>query len=296
MIQKLVLEIDYREKSIINFFKSDTSDQKDTVVSDTQNTKDKNTKVNYNVCNLTIGDFVFKEYHEDGEIIHYIIERKTISDLASSIIDGRFREQKQRLLESIGTNDKIIYIIEDDKTQRKIYNLSKTIIDSSILNLIFKHKYKVIHTTSEKDTYDILLSMYKKLTLNEFEKTVITNMPFKSIKKTQNLDIFSNMLSIIPGVSITSAQKIKEKYNSMAILLDEYNKIDDIKDKYHMLSDIQLNNKRRLGNALSKKIYLSIFEDVKEIKDVKDVKNSKEIKDVKDVKNVKDSDIICLID
>jgi crossover junction endonuclease MUS81 len=146
MNPKLILEIDYRERKIIDFFKSEQKDD-----------------INYNICNLEIGDFVFKE---NDDIIHYIIERKTVSDLAASIIDGRFREQKQRLLDCVGTNDKIIYIIEDDTTQKKICNLSKTIIDSSILNLIFKHKYKVIHTTSEKDKYFIFISIYKKLKFN----------------------------------------------------------------------------------------------------------------------------------
>jgi hypothetical protein len=133
-------------------------------------------------------------------------------------------------------------------------------------------------------------------------------MSFKPIKKTENLDIFSNMLSIIPGLSITSAQKIKEKYNSMAILLDAYNKMDDIKDKYDMLSDIQLNNKRRLGNALSKKIYLAIFEDLsifednknqlKKEKGKKEDKNTckKENKEQETEKEKETDNIICLID
>ena len=38
--------------------------------------------------NLNIGDFV---------IGRYIIERKTLSDLASSILDGRYKEQSSRL-------------------------------------------------------------------------------------------------------------------------------------------------------------------------------------------------------
>ena len=39
----------------------------------------------------------------------YLIERKCINDLSISIIDGRFRDQKSRLIES---NANVIYIIE----------------------------------------------------------------------------------------------------------------------------------------------------------------------------------------
>ena len=44
--------------------------------------------------NLDLGDYLFKY---NGEVVA-IIERKTIDDMANSIKDGRYREQKSRLL------------------------------------------------------------------------------------------------------------------------------------------------------------------------------------------------------
>ena len=44
--------------------------------------------------NLELGDIIFKYNNE----IVLIIERKTLSDLAASIKDGRYNEQKKRLL------------------------------------------------------------------------------------------------------------------------------------------------------------------------------------------------------
>ena len=57
---------------------------------------------------LDIGDFVFR----CGNETILIIERKTASDLAASIRDGRNREQKARLLHSGISRDRIMYLIE----------------------------------------------------------------------------------------------------------------------------------------------------------------------------------------
>ena len=67
---------------------------------------------------LPLGDFVWtvrikdtamkKGYHEF--VLDYIIERKTADDLAASILDGRYEEQKFRL-KSCGINN-VMYLIE----------------------------------------------------------------------------------------------------------------------------------------------------------------------------------------
>ena len=48
---------------------------------------------------------------ETDEIV-YIIERKSISDFYSSINDGRYREQKARILASVPQKTRIAYIVE----------------------------------------------------------------------------------------------------------------------------------------------------------------------------------------
>ena len=234
---EIILEIDYREKAIIKHF------------------EEFKPSIKYTITNLPVGDFVFKKNND----IYYIIERKTILDLASSITDGRFREQKQRLLDSINLPDNIIYILESGQNQKMYGNISKLIINSSILNLIFKHKYKVIHTTNDIETYDILLALYKKLESNEFNKKLETNV--KLIKKVDviNNNMLTTMLSVIPGVSINISKKITETYTTLPILINTYEKIVDISERGKLLSTIQVTDKRKLGVALSKKIYNSLY-------------------------------------
>jgi ERCC4-type nuclease len=237
MNTEIILEIDYREKAIIKHF------------------EEFKPYIKYTIINLPVGDFVFKKNND----VYYIIERKTIFDLASSITDGRFREQKQRLLDSINLPDNIVYILEGNKNEKKYGNISKSIIDSSILNLIFKHKYNVIHTINDVDTYDILLALYKKLESNDFNKKLETN--FKLIKKGDaiNNNMLTTMLSVIPGVSINISKKITETYTTLPILINTYEKIVDISERGKLLSTIQVTDKRKLGVALSKKIYNSLY-------------------------------------
>ena len=61
--------------------------------------------------NLNIGDFV---------IGRYIIERKTLSDLASSILDGRYKEQSSRLDTYIQE-----HIEEQQKFAKRFYSWEK---------------------------------------------------------------------------------------------------------------------------------------------------------------------------
>ena len=95
--------------------------------------------------NLDLGDYLFKL---NGENL-IIIERKTIEDLASSIKDGRYREQKARLLQHFNKNQ-IIYIIEGNllKNNRSFHynNVSKSTIYSSLINLGLRDGICMFHT------------------------------------------------------------------------------------------------------------------------------------------------------
>ena len=58
---------------------------------------------------LHLGDVIIKT---DNDEIILIIERKTISDLLSSIKDGRYAEQSLRLSNMNCSNHQIIYLVE----------------------------------------------------------------------------------------------------------------------------------------------------------------------------------------
>ena len=84
--------------------------------------------------NLDIGDYIFK--YEEKIIL--VIERKSIQDLASSIKDGRYREQKSRLLNNYSKNN-VLFLIEGDLMfDNKSINFNKVdkyTIYSTLINL-----------------------------------------------------------------------------------------------------------------------------------------------------------------
>ena len=72
---------------------------------------------------LDLGDIHFVDENDN---IKCIIERKTVSDLSSSIKDSRSREQRSRLLSFRNeTNCRIIYLIEGTFFSNNLLSLKK---------------------------------------------------------------------------------------------------------------------------------------------------------------------------
>lgn len=241
------LLIDYREKDFIKLFE-------DTV---------KDLDISYKVMSLPVGDFILLEDTEDYDTIKLVIERKSIRDLSSSITDGRFREQKQRLLESVKDCDKICYLLEGNKNLLDNFVLSNTIINSSILNLIFRHKYNVVQTENIKDSSNMILMLYKKFKADEFQNSQNANSKnIKLIKRSDKIigNKLLHQLTLIPGVSQNIANTIINlEYKNIKDLINKYNTLENDSQREMLFADIIISDngvkKRRIGKALSKKIY-----------------------------------------
>jgi len=183
--------------------------------------------------NLEIGDYLFQMNSKP----FLIIERKTISDMAASIRDGRNREQKKRLT-NYNTDCNVIYLIEGDLTiNNKCFNynkIDKYTIVSSIINTIIRDKLQVFHTSDENETIFILESIYNKL-----KKQGVSFIENKSThsedivntvqsKKNSNLTPaigFKMMLNCIPGVSTKVSTRIVEKYETMQNFIESLKNI-----------------------------------------------------------------------
>lgn len=188
----ITIEIDYREKDCLEF------------------TKD--LAFEAHPANLPIGDFVIKNDHD----IMFVIERKTRSDLSASIIDGRFREQKQRLIDSIGDPSKIIYIIEGSKKTK----MDKT-LDSAIINLMIVHKYFVITTKCPKDTMQKLEIICKKMGTIGGVVGTVKEKPKELLSKDHSLcAVFARQIACIPQIGMTIAEKIANEYQNINRLTD----------------------------------------------------------------------------
>jgi len=163
----------------------------------------------------------------------YIYERKTMSDLISSIKDGRYKEQKLRLLTS--DSDNINYIIEGTDIIASNNNHNQELLTSVYYNSVYRDNIKLFFTKNINDTVTFLLLLatkiikkpqnFNKTTKTQLSTDYIDNCKIKT-KKIDNIDketCYLLQLSQIPGISKQIAKNIKDIYPSMNILLKTLN-------------------------------------------------------------------------
>jgi ERCC4-type nuclease len=201
---------------------------------------------------LPVGDFVFKCGEDDA--IALVIERKTFDDLACSIMDGRFREQKTRLDEMKSNGVRIMYIIEGNSMQYK-GKLPLTTLLSAILNLMMSHEYMVMFSHSIKNTVDMLCLIGKKLGEQGCTKGGSSGVQIKLKSKGEKIkeNMFLLQMMVIPGVSQLVGEAICKEYKSMPDLIHAFEAGGE-----HILAEIKVNEKRKVGKALSSKVYKAL--------------------------------------
>ena len=203
--------------------------------------------INFEKKNLEIGDIQFIE----NDKLIYIIERKTVNDLGASIKDGRYKEQKMRLLANNTGN--IYYIIEGNIDDCN--TLNRKALLGSIINMIFRDNIKIINSNNVLDTYNIIIQIQTKYNDGKFKQIESNKDSYISSIKTNKKENMSKelcniiQLATIPGVSKNISKIVIEQYGNISNLIDEFKKNDDL-----LLSEINL-GKRKLGKSLSKKIY-----------------------------------------
>ncbi len=276
--------IDYREKSLKDLFESN---------------EDTSSQIFYE--NLDIGD-VHLAYNPTNlnnpfdapqvtPLIQVILERKTLNDLACSIKDGRYREQKMRLLKYREDNPhiKILYILEGHyKKSANKYLAYKTFL-SCLSNNMMRDGIFIVQSADINETANIILNLATNLIKYPFKQTNVNedkidreldnqNIELNSMsnnsgnsssyldvirikkKENYNSDIcYNSMLMNVPGVSSQISKAISQEYISLVELVKAYDKLDDDKSKINMLKDITFKIKndkiRKIGPIISAKIY-----------------------------------------
>lgn len=206
---------------------------------------------NIETGNLDIGDFIIKNNNDE---IKMIFERKTIADLISSIKDGRYKEQSYRLAQLPLSNHNIFYVIEGnllDFTLKNNETLRKTLY-SAMFSLSYKKGFSLLHANGWLDTAEYIIRFMDKLgedssntvaipaseTTDDVKDTLSLKKYTSSIKCTKKSNITRYnigeiMLAQIPGVSMTVAQYLMEKYKTIKNLIDllekDENSLDDFK-------------------------------------------------------------------
>lgn len=117
---------------------------------------------------LDIADIEFVQ-GEGGGGRRFLMERKTIKDLAASIVDGRFKDQKDRMLGILEREPTtaISYILEGNLRGGDSERIAGRITVGTIRNLLYTIQYKyripVIQTASVRDTAGYIHRLYQYL-------------------------------------------------------------------------------------------------------------------------------------
>jgi ERCC4-type nuclease len=180
---------------------------------------------------LDLGDL---EIWDDNNIL-FILERKTISDLLSSIQDKRYHEQSHRILSKFSPA-KIIYLIEGILTQYK--DEQKNIVNSCITSLSLEKGFHIFKTASTIESANLILQCVSKLIKLKkqnrklcFEDKIndepVLYTTFVKSQKKENIskeNIYQLFLCQIPDVSSSSASAVMEYFkNDFSLLIQTVN-------------------------------------------------------------------------
>lgn len=222
---------------------------------------------------LPLGDIIIGDEKEDK----IIIERKSVSDLLSSIKDGRYEEQSYRLNGLDHHNHNIVYLIEGDVNRINRFKgdngVDKLMLYSAMFSLNYYKGFSVFRSISIEESATIVCNMAYKL-----EKEALTKQPFyknklvaqttvqeqsggsseetekdyvnvvKKVKK-ENItpeNIGEIMLCQIPGISSVTALAILNKYNTLPEL------ISAIQQDNNCLNDVTYTNSKEQTRKINK--------------------------------------------
>ena len=201
---------------------------------------------------LPLGDIIIN----DGTNDCIIIERKTLSDLAASIKDGRYDEQSYRLNGLQHHNHNIIYLIEGDIYRFNSFKerIDKQTLYSAMFSINYFKGFSVIRSNNLEETAIFACNMVYKLVgglksgkIGYYTNNIQTKVPNEITREDQNNNapdikepkekdycsvikkikkenittdnIGEIMLCQIPGVSSASALAILSQFKTLPNLI-----------------------------------------------------------------------------
>ncbi|KAK4882578.1 hypothetical protein RN001_005897 [Aquatica leii] len=235
--------------------------------------------VQFEVKHLKVGDYTWicrQTVSNQELILPYIIERKRMDDLASSITDGRFHEQKFRLrqcgienviylVESYGSNSHVglpisnLYqaitntLIQDNFDLKFTADLRGTVkylsILTSVLQDLYKNKTLVSCPKQNLNKTDIKDDLVPLMTFTEFNKNASKFHNFKV------RELFIRQLLQLKRMTVEKALAIVENYPTPKVLYMEYQNTSGTVGE-NLLSNLQYGNlNKKIGPLISKAIY-----------------------------------------
>ena len=240
----------------------------------------------YDVRPLQVGDFTWiareKGFNAKREVVlDFIVERKRMDDLATSITDGRFREQKFRLCNCGVQNG--IYLIEDYGSV-KHFSIPEETLKQAVVNTQIIDNFSIKHTKDTKESVAYLSMMTRYLqslysdktlavyTLAALKKTEHKNNIHNPVQKLVEFQEFNEssvktkamnvqemmakLLVQIQGMTAEKAAALIQVYPTPSSLYDAYSLCVTERERDSLLSGIKYGSmQRKINDTLSKQVY-----------------------------------------
>jgi ERCC4-type nuclease len=139
------------------------------------------------VHQLPLGDIIICSGQETDNIL---VERKTLSDLAASIKDGRYEEQSYRLNGLPLHNHNIVYLIEGDLGKFNAFKerIDKQTIYSAMFSINHFKGFSLMRTNTIDETAFMICNMAYKIGKDKDKKPYFQNKIEKMVEENSNLN------------------------------------------------------------------------------------------------------------
>lgn len=194
-------------------------------------------KILIEVRRLPVGDgiWIARHKHVGSEyVLDFIVERKNVDDLRSSIRDNRYKEQKVRILRS-GLK-RLIYLVEGDPNALESAESIKTAcMTTEILEGFDVQRTSGLGDTLRKYGYltQSITQYYNSLDNQDKNENIPLCPPFnKFIQRCQELDkmtvsdVFATQLMQVPQVTEDVAIAVLDLYPTVSSLARAYSHLD----------------------------------------------------------------------
>lgn len=164
----------------------------------------------YVSCALSVADVWIGCSGEEIAPGGILLERKTVADFDASVKDGRYREQKGRLLAYAQEKSaKVAYVVEGDVTRS---SLGPKALTKLIARCEFVYGIPVFRVRNLQETAELVETLLAMWEAGEFaggERTQTATSGIHVVKKTNNADPHTYSLNVLcqcPGVSVKIAE------------------------------------------------------------------------------------------
>jgi len=182
-----------------------------------------------------------------------VIERKSIRDLEASILDGRYREQRGRILAFCEENKtQPMYILEGSLSS-STGRLQKSALMKFVERLVLHYQIPVIQTSSVQETAELIQTLMEQWK----EDPTRLRQTTERIKMTDGIHVQKKVnaadpkqfaiacLAQCPGVSVKMSEALITHFGSLRVIMDAPAKeIEAVKV-----------GARKVGPAVSKRLH-----------------------------------------